>query len=76
MGEQTGLGEGGGKGGTSMGLDGASRQLSSHVESERSISNKVRIKDGDMWMCNFGGADGLQSSLQGSLQSPPCLPKP
>lgn len=47
MGEQTGLGEGGEKGRISMGLDGAARQLSSHAESERSMSNGVRMEGGD-----------------------------
>lgn len=44
-----------------MGLDGAARQLSSHVESERSIGNEVRIEEGDMWTYSFMGADGHPS---------------
>lgn len=73
MGEQTGLGEGGGKGETSAGLDGAARQLSSHAESERSISNEVRIEDGDMWMYNFVGADGHPSVGSGAHLVSPSL---
>jgi len=58
VGEQTGLGEGGGKGGTSVGLDGAARQLSSRAESERSVNNRVRMEDGNVFMCKFVGTDG------------------